>query len=448
MSLQGVILAGGKGTRLREITGDLPKPLMDIAGKPLLVRQLELLRDAGIIDVMLLTGYRSAAIKDVVGDGSQLGLHLAYHEEDEENPLGTAGALLSSVDKLKDQIVVLYGDCVLNVDLARFASWHQTHGSEVSLLTHPNSHPEDSDLVEADGQGRVRAFHPYPHDSTRFLPNQVNAALYIIDTKVLAPYRNWHGIARPDIAKHLFPAMLNDGRKLFAYSSPEYIKDAGTPKRYTSVVRDWNSGRIARSSLVHRQKAIFLDRDGTLNVEVNRVSTPSALALIDGVAEAVHLINDSEYRAIVLTNQPVLARGDCDEVTLGQIHAKLDTLLGCGGAYLDRIYYCPHHPDKGFLGEISALKIDCACRKPKTGMIETAAADFNIDLSKSWMVGDTTVDIAMAKNAGVKSILLQTGQAGADGRYCVTPDYLCGTLREAVALILEKDSPALSDETG
>ena len=440
--MQAVILAGGRGTRLKDITGDLPKPLVDFASKPLLAWQMELLARSGVTEVLLLTGYRSQVIRDVIGDGEAFGLRIIYREEDEENPLGTAGALLDALDAIQDRFVVLYGDTMVNVDIARFAAWHQAHGADASLLVHPNDHPEDSDLVAADKDGRVLGFHPYPHPEGAFLPNAVNAALYVMEKAALAPWRaRWQAGElgkRPDIAKHLFPAMLAGGAPLFAYNSPEYIKDAGTPKRHAKVLRDLLSGRIGRASLAHPQKAIFLDRDGTLNVERNRISTPEALELIDGVAGAVKRINESEYRAVVITNQPVIARGDCDEATLAQIHAKLDTLLGREGAYLDALYYCPHHPHGGYPGEVAALKIVCDCRKPAPGMLRQAQADLNIDFSQSWFIGDTTVDMRTARSLGIKAVLLETGHGGRDGACDETPDFSFPTLAEAIDFILEK----------
>lgn len=444
--MQAVILAGGRGTRLRSVTGDLPKPLMDMDGRPLLAHHLDMLKRAGTEDVLLLTGYRSDLIRQAVGDGAAFGVRIRYAEEDAENPLGTAGALLRAFGELEERIVVLYGDCMLEVDLPRMVAWHLEHGSDASLLVHPNSHPYDSDLMECDGDARVTAFHPYPHPDGAILPNLVNAAVYVIETGALAPYRDtWLAdqlsVRKPDIAKHLFPAMLADGRKLFAYRSPEYVKDAGTPDRYDAVLRDLKSGKIARASLAHRQKAIFLDRDGTLNVEVNRVSHPDALEIIEGVPAAVRRINESEYRAVVVTNQAVVARGDADEAMLARIHAKLDTVLGREKAYLDALYYCPHHPDRGFAGEVAALKIDCNCRKPKPGLLLAAQVDLNIDFARSWMIGDTSSDMETARRLGVRPVLVRTGKAGQDGLFDAAPDAAFDTLGEAVDFILAQ--PAL-----
>lgn len=131
--------------------------------------------------------------------------------------------------------------------------------------------------------------------------------------------------------------------------------------------------------------------------------------MIDGVAEAIRKINESGYLAVVVTNQPVVARGEVSFEELEEIHNKMETLLGKEGAYLDAIYYCPHHPHKGYEGERPELKIDCDCRKPKPGMMLKAAADFNIDFSKSWMVGDGENDIKAGINAGCKTVLLSNG---------------------------------------
>jgi D,D-heptose 1,7-bisphosphate phosphatase len=154
-------------------------------------------------------------------------------------------------------------------------------------------------------------------------------------------------------------------------------------------VRTVANGTIARSSLAVKQRAVFLDRDGTLIVDKDSLRSAEGLELLPGVAQAIHDLNHHGWRTVVVTNQPVIAKGFCDEAELQCMHNKLETLLGIEHAFLDRIYFCPHHPEKGFPGERPELKIDCDCRKPKTGMIQRAVADLNIDLSESWLIGDT-----------------------------------------------------------
>ena len=143
----------------------------------------------------------------------------------------------------------------------------------------------------------------------------------------------------------------------------------GTPDRYYSVIEDIHSGKVAAKNLARKQKAIFLDRDGTINKYVGFLTNIDEFELLPGVIEAIKKINASGYLAIVVTNQPVIARGEVSYGELEEIHNKMETLLGQKGAYLDAIFYCPHHPHKGYEGERPEYKIECECRKPKPGML-------------------------------------------------------------------------------
>jgi len=329
----------------------------------------------------------------------------------------------------------MYGDTMVNVDLTRFWNAHAGSGADATLFLHPNNHPLDSDLVEVNAANWITAFHNRPHASDRFFQNLVNAGLYILEKRLLHP---WNAQRQPmDFGKDLFPAVLSGGGKLFGYNSPEFIKDIGTPSRYDWVCSQYAAGIIQRSTLATPQRTVFLDRDGTLVKEVSSQGLHSAerLELLPGVAVAVHELNNSGWRAVLVTNQPVVAKGFCDEAEIQQIHNKLETLLGREHAFLDRIYYCPHHPEKGFAGERPDLKIQCRCRKPSTGMIEQAQNDLNVDLGNSWLIGDTTTDIQTALNAGLKSVLVKSGYAGTDRKHNVQADYTFDTLLEAVKFI-------------
>ena len=196
---------------------------------------------------------------------------------------------------------------------------------------------------------------------------------------------------------------------MFCYDSPEYVKDMGTPERYESVCRDFEAGVVEAKNLKNKQKTIFLDRDGTINKYMGFLRKPEELELLPGVAEAIKLINSSGYLAVVVTNQPVIARGEVSFDGLEEIHNKMETLLGQEGAYLDAIYFCPHHPHKGFEGEVPELKIDCDCRKPKPGMLLKAAEDLNIELKNSYMIGDSDTDVEAGKAAGCTAIKIEEG---------------------------------------
>jgi D,D-heptose 1,7-bisphosphate phosphatase len=432
---QVVILAGGKGTRLKEVSGDLPKPMVPVLGKPLLKHLIEQCTKYGITDIKLLVSYKREVIEDYFGNGSQYGASIEYIVED--IPRGTAGALMDALPGLNDQFLVVYGDTFFDIDLGAFWTFHQEQMGGASIFLHPNDHPYDSDLVEVGSDFRVQKIHPYPHDS-QWRQNLVNAAVYMFSKEAL------QGIDfsltpmpdRPDIAKDLFPLMLNVDKKLYGYISTEYIKDMGTPERLSKVERDIDSGKVESLKKQTPKVAIFLDRDGTINQEVNHLSDIEQFELIDGVGRAICQINAAGILTIVATNQPVVARGELKESELRVIHNKMDTLLGKQGAYVDGLYYCPHHTDSGFEGEVAELKFDCDCRKPKIGMFKKATEDLNIVLERSWMIGDSFRDILAAQNAGMRSVLVRTGRSSDDGNNKVNPDFVAKNLNEAVELIL------------
>jgi len=438
---QLVILAGGKGTRLKDRLGDLPKPMIPIAGKPLLEHQVELAKKYGFTELTFFVHYRADLIQDYFGHGEKWGVSITYLIEPE--PLGTAGAVLTGFKHLADRFLVMYGDTMVNVDLDRIWQAHEKHHADATLLLHPNDHPFDSDLVEVNADARVLAFHNRPHPEGIWRQNLVNAGLYVLEKQALKPFRSWFLTRQPgtllDFGKDLFPSLLQSGANLLGYNSPEYIKDIGTPQRYDRICGEYASGVIARSSFATPQHAVFLDRDGTLVPDKDCLRSADGLELLPGVADALHRLNHSGWRAVLVTNQPVVAKGWCTEAELQNIHNKLETLLGHEHAFLDRIYFCPHHPEKGFPGERADLKINCDCRKPKTGMVQSAVADLNIDLKQSWFIGDTTTDVQTARNAGVKSILVRTGSAGKDGKHDAHPDFTFDTLNEAVDFILTQN---------
>lgn len=425
-------MAGGKGTRLGALTRDIPKPMVPINGKPILLHQIENLRESGILDIILAVGHLGQQIKDYFGDGARFGVRIGYVSE--ERPLGTAGNFYYLRELVEGNFILLYGDVLLNIDFSRFIVFHRSKRAFVSLFAHSNSHPFDSDLIETDGEDRVLNCLPknLPRGDYR---NLVNAGVYVCKSDVLS------FVERPEKLDFerdlLFSRFLSHG--VYAYRSPEYVKDAGTPDRLLQVAKNERDGIVRGRNLKNRQKCIFLDRDGTVNVFKGLISRPEEMELQEGVAEAIRKINDSAYLCILVTNQPVIARGLCTVEELDRIHHRLERLLGEQGAYLDEIVYCPHHPDRGYEGERVEYKVDCSCRKPKTGLIDACVERYNIDRGRSFMIGDTTIDVQTGINAGLGTILLRTGEAGADHKFDVYPDRVHTTLLEAVRGILEEE---------
>ena len=422
--MKTVIMAGGKGTRISELFPDIPKPLIPIKAadgteKPVLEWEIESLRDQGFTEIMLTVSYMADKIMDHFGDGSKFGVKIEYFVE--ETPLGNAGALFKLRDWLgEEDFLLLNADAVFDVDFNRMVDYHRSHDAIVTLFTHPNSHPYDSGLIIADENHFVNAWLTKEDDRPIYYKNRVNAGLHVINPKALdmsgietaTVGTEVNGkIVKVDLDRQILKPLCGTG-KMVAYDSPEYVKDMGTPERYHSVSRDFQNGVVKAKNLSHPQKAIFLDRDGTINKYVGFLRDINEFELIDGVAEAIKRINESSYLCIVVTNQPVIARGEVKVDELDLIHNKMETLLGKQGAYIDGLYYCPHHPHKGYEGEIPELKFDCDCRKPKPGMLIQAAKDFNIDLGLSWMIGDGENDVKAGINAGCHTALIGTDSFG------------------------------------
>ena len=422
--MKAVIMAGGKGTRITSVRSDIPKPMIPVLGKPILEWQIECLKKNGITDILIGIGHLGHFIRDYFGDGKKFGVDISYYEEKE--PLGTAGFLFKA-QGLDQDFLLLCGDTIFDIDFSRFIKFHQEKKALASLMTHPNNHPYDSSLIvtqieyPAEGSGGMPAdTHKVAawlakEDERLWYKNRVNAGIQIISpellnltrSRVFAEGENSKAAqsGRLDLDRDVLKPAVQTGR-IFAYDTTEYIKDMGTPDRLEQVEADLKSGLVQGKNLSQKQRAVFLDRDGTSNKEVNFLTNIDDLELLPGAAEAIKKINQKGSLAIVITNQPVIARGEVTLPQLNEIHAKLETLLGREGAYIDGLYFCPHHPDKGFEGERPEYKRDCDCRKPKAGMILQAAKDFNIDLSASYMIGDHDKDVECGKAAGLRQSLL------------------------------------------
>lgn len=428
-----VIQAGGKGTRMRDLTLDkIPKPLLALNGKPMIEWQIESLAKYGITEFIFILGHLGNLIEQYFGNGSKWQVNIKYIYENQ--PLGSAGALYYAKEAIGDRDVILvFGDVMFEIDWKRYIQYHEEHGGVVTLLAHPNAHPFDSDLLIVDKDDKVTGIDSKNNVRNYYYKNIVNAGISIFRKELLDSLTD---AQKTDYESELVEPLMSKG-KVYAYNTPEYVKDVGTPERFYTSCEEQKKGVWVAKSLENTQRAIFLDRDGTINVLKGFLSRAEDFELLPNVVEAIRKINGSEYLAIVATNQPVIARGECTFKELENIHKKLETDLGKEGAFVNDIFFCPHHPDKGYEGEVPQLKMDCDCRKPKIGMLNKAAKKYNIDLSNSWYIGDTTVDIQTGCNAGMKTILVHTGEAGKDGKYTVVPDYEAVDLLEAVNKIIE-----------
>jgi histidinol-phosphate phosphatase family protein len=429
--MQAIILAGGKGTRLKERLGGKPKPLVDVCGVPLLERQVHALESHGVDRILVLVNHAADQIRTFFAS-KDFAAQVTIVDDGE--PRGTAGAVVASLPLMEPRAIVAYGDTLFDIDIGHMIAAHEKAGADATLLLHPNDHPRDSHLVALDADGFVSGFHSPPHDEQANHRNLVNAAFYVVEREALV---RWRDTPVPsDFGNDLFPSMIAAGQRLFGYVSAEYIKDLGTPDRLDKVERHLSAGLIERSSRRHPQRAVFMDRDGTLNRPAGHISSPTAIELIAGAGPAVRRLNDAGLTTVLVTNQPVVARGECNLETLDRIHGRMEMLLSESGAYLDRIYFCPHHPHRGYAGENPALKIVCNCRKPEIGMIEAAVEELNIDRYRSWMIGDSDADMLAANRAGLLAMRVQTGDPAAMKIHEGSADVEVADLPAAVDFIL------------
>lgn len=437
--MKTIIMAGGRGTRISELFPNIPKPLIPIANIPVLEWEICALRDQGFDDIILTLSYMHKKIESHFEDGSRLGVKISYFVE--ETPLGNAGALFKLRDQLTEPFLLLNADAIFDVDFNRFVAFHKQHGGLVTLFTHPNNHPYDSGLIIADENNCVRSWIAKEDERPKYYRNRVNAGLHVINPEVLDTINitqdeigtkdlEMGKEITVDLDRQLLKPLVSTG-KIFCYDSSEYVKDMGTPERFFQVKSDFIEGRVKARNFLNKQKAIFLDRDGTINKYVGFLRNIDDFELLDGVAEAIKKINASGYLCVVITNQPVVARGEVSWHELEVIHNKMETELGYAGAYLDGIYFCPHHPHKGYPGEIVNLKFDCDCRKPKPGMLLKAAEDFNIDLNASYMIGDGENDVKAGIAAGCKTVLINGEELSCEKRD-FGQNYTCESLTEFV----------------
>lgn len=395
--MKAVILAGGLGTRMGNSCENLPKPMMNVCGKPVLEHQIEVLKKEGISQFVFVVCHMSEKIEKHFGDGNRFGIEISYFHEHE--PLGTAGALFEL--NLTEDFLLCNGDLVFDFCLKDMVDFHHKNNALATLFTHPNSHPYDSTLICTDENGCITNLAS-SKDFSGKSQNLCNAGIQIVSPDLLKICKvDGKANFDRDIIKPAIPT-----RRIFSYKSSEYVHDMGTPDRLRRVEEDFSLGIVKNKHRKHTQKAVFLDRDGTINVHKGFLTDPDEIELIEGAAEAIKAFNHLGYLTIIVTNQAVIARGECTVERLKEIHNRLEMLLGKDGAFVDAIYYCPHHTDKGYAGEIAELKIQCECRKPAPGMLLKAKKDFNIELSSSYMVGDSEIDIECAKNAGCTPILI------------------------------------------
>ena len=378
--MQAVILAGGQGTRLQPFTLENPKPLYPVQGRPFLAHLLEQLRSFGITDVVLLLGYKAEKITEYLSSHPVPGLTVRCSVTPETYETGAR--LRAAAELIHDDFLLMYCDnyCPFHFE-AHLAAFRE-NGALVQMLAYANrdGYTKNNLLIE---EGQVKVY-----DKARQTPglNGVDIGYALIAREVL----NWLPEENISFERFAYAKALEQGR---LYASV-------TEHRYYSI------GSYARLALTERffsgRKAVFLDRDGTLNERPPRacyIEKPEDFVWLPGAKEAVRLLNEAGVLVLLVTNQPGLARGRLTEEMLQAIHRKMEADLQETGAHIDRIYLCPHNWDEG-----------CFCRKPQPGMLYEAQRDYDLNLLRDCVLfGDDERDIEAARRADCPGVLISKG---------------------------------------
>ena len=434
-----VIIAGGLATRMKPITENIPKCLIDVNGTPLIEHQINFFKEHGYTDFIFCVAHLADMVKAYFGDGTKFGVNIEYSQEPKEL-LGSGGAVKLIENIVDSTFIVFYGDNLTNLDFDSFLKFHKEKKSKFTIFMRkcPENY-KGSSLITMHNDNKINVFLEKPTEEQMAMHKHeklyINNGIYLIEPELISEIPE---NTKYDIGKELIPKILQKGTSVYGYVSPDdFFIELGKIDRYEKFLVKFKG----RAKVLDRTKAIFLDRDGVINKGVKDMKTPEQIEIIDGVPKAIKKINDAGYLAIIVTNQPTISKGFLTFEDMAKIHDKMNNELAIHDAHIDAIYMCPHHPEKGFPGEIPELKIDCHCRKPKPGMILDAIAEYNIDKKNSWMIGDSLTDVAAGKNADVKTIFISTG--GGSGRKDekdhehLIPDLTCHDLLDAVKNILK-----------
>lgn len=391
-----VILVGGKGSRVKSLLKGKSKPEIEIISKKKIIDfQLEKLSKLNK-KIFFLSNIKYKNLKKYISDNYKKKINFEFIEE--KKSLGTAGCLSSLLHKKYNNFIILDGDLIFNIDFIKFLKFHKKKRSDCTLFVHPNNHPYDSDAIEIDDNSKVINLF----NKTRLnKPNLCLSGLKIIKKEVL---KNIYKNKYQDFTKDLLKKILKQKKKVFAYNSREYIKDVGTIDRIKQARKDININKFKFGNYNKKRPAIFLDKDGVIVKLKKNNHYQNNKNIYNKSFKALSKINNSEFLCVMITNQPAVAKGIISVNNLKKDLQKLEVTFGLKNLYFDRVYFCPHHPKKGFKGENKKYKINCNCRKPKNGMFLKAIKELNIDKYNSFMIGDSLSDYYASKKTNIKFV--------------------------------------------
>lgn len=374
---QAVIIAGGRGTRLKPFTDTNPKPMYSFEGIPFIEYLILQIREFGIMHILILVGYLAEKIINYLGDGSKYGVEIDYDVSPLEYETGKR--LLSAKNKLEKEFLFMYCDNYCPINFQKLFLDYELNSALIQITAYANRDNYTKNNLLLKNNGKVVKYDKKRESKDL---STVDIGYAIIDRKVidLIPNEN------VNFESVVYPELVNAGRMYATICEHRYYS-----------VGSWERIALAKE-FFKSKKFVFLDRDGTINQRPPKacyVEKVSDFVWLDGAKEAIKKLNDGRYMVFIVSNQPGIARRNLTEERLEQIHNKMLKDLAEIGAHIDRIYYCPHNWDEG-----------CYCRKPNPGMLYQAQREYSLNLSKGILIGDDERDIEAARRAGVKGIMI------------------------------------------
>lgn len=375
---QAVILAGGRGERMRPFTDSQPKPMVQINGKPFLEYLIELLKKNGIEEVVILVGYKHEKITEYFGDGLKFGISIKYSIGAVEDETGSR--IRNARELLNDEFLLLYCDNYWPLRLERLYQFHKEHGTLGTVTVYANKHKITRNNMSVNDNGLVVTY-----DKSRISPNLngVDVGFFILGKRVLdyMPESNF------SFETEIIPKLI-ERRELSGYLTNERYYSIGSPDRLPMT-----------SEYLSDRRVIFLDRDGTINKRPKKadyVKKWSEFKFLPDSLKALKYLREQKYEVYIISNQPGIARGVMSKDDLDDINEKFVDEVEKAGGHINGIYQCLHNWDEG-----------CECRKPMGGMFYDAAFEHNLNLSKASFIGDDERDGIAGRAVGIKTLVIE-----------------------------------------
>lgn len=399
--VQVVVLMGGLGTRLKDYTKQCPKSLVDVCGRPFFDYQLDLLTAWGFCKFLFLIGYRAGMIEEHFGDGSSRGISIKY-SYDGEKLLGTGGAVRRAYDLLEDDFLLIYGDSFMDIDYAetiyRYRRGKAEGARALMTVLRNNDRFDKSNVVMKEGKLVLYDKHnPVPE------MDYIDYGVCMYERSLFADRAEDEPF---DISEIQHELSVKD--ELTAHVVTKRFYEIGSP----DSLREFSDYVTKRFSESH--PAVFLDRDGVINEivwndDTEQLDSPmrvSEFKFLPGAAEAIRMFKEKGYYVFIVTNQPGAAKGKTDLATLYDINTHMISALGDEGAEIDDLFMCPHYTKELPTTKEKFLIRKCDCRKPAPGLIYRAMRKYNIDMKRSYMIGDSCTDVAAGTAVGLSTVFI------------------------------------------